>query len=146
MTYTYKTSIALAIVMVGAFIAISAYSASPLRMNGHGVINEFRELNFAAIEHKDGSTKGYVTFPGGLSGPVVELVAPSETYDHWCVGFEERSIANYNVLVYVRDIGDGQTTFDEVAFRDGFGINCVDSPTPAGSFTALDSGDYQSSL
>jgi len=92
---------------------------------------------------------GITTFPKGLRGPVVEVVPPEEIHDYWCINTaidNLQGLEGYNVLVYVKDIGDGKTTFDKVAFSDGFGANCIDSPTPSTPFEEVESGNFRSVL
>lgn len=106
------------------------------------VINALRKFN--------GEVAGIAVTPcaggctdGARVGNVVELVAPSATYDHWCVNVALDETPGFNALLYVRDVGDGQTTVDELGIGGNFGATCVQYPTPGFGFLfPLISGDF----
>jgi hypothetical protein len=50
------------------------------------------------------------------------------------------------VTLYIKDIGDGKTTLDQLAYEAG--VTCTDVPSPPGDangtgFLTLDSGDFK---
>ena len=116
------------------------------QVHGHAVINEFSEFVVAAVLLRDGRVNGHVISPGGLAGPVVELVPSSDTDDFWCVNFtpiNEFLPTGYRILVFLRDIGDGLSTFDEINFNDGIGIDCTAGVLPGRPWDILVSGDFK---
>jgi len=67
------------------------------------------------------------------SGPVLEVVPPSTEVDYWCISVRRTDIPEgsppSNTNWYVRDSGDGVTTFDEVSYIRGSAeyTNCTNS-------------------
>jgi hypothetical protein len=134
------------------------------RFTGHAIGVTNWAFNIAAIRVEgippkvDGSatlTRGVVLdplsapFPSGLARTsVVELVSPSGAYPHWCVhvvGQSPAEILGLDVLVYIKNIGDGQTTFDEVAIGGQPSANCAAFPAPDGEFVPAITGDFKES-
>ena len=102
-----------------------------------------------AARLKNGEFRGETLAPKGLRGVVVGLVPPDGTIDHWCINvlvLNEPRLEGYNVLFYLRDIGDGNTSFDELATEGGFGVTCADLPTPVNTFEAVESGNYKTRI
>lgn len=76
---------------------------------------------------------------------VVGIVPPYGTIDHWCINglvTSEPVLEGYNLLFYLLDVGDGETTFDELALEGGFGVTCGDIPVPVNEFETVTFGDY----
>lgn len=99
-------------------------------VQGHAVTDGLAELVISAVR-RDGVVNGQVVSPAGIMGPVVELVPPPGSDNAWCVNISVTNlgeIEGFNVLVFLRDIGDGRSTFDEINFKGGFGIDCSESP------------------
>jgi hypothetical protein len=51
------------------------------------------------------------------------------------------SLAGFNFLWYIRDVGDGKTTYDQYATNGGFGLTCAAGPQ--GVFIPIASGDFK---
>ena len=86
--------------------------------------------------------------PTSLSGPVIEVVPPSTAHPHWCIianrlGPPLDPDAIQTVIVWIRDIGDGISTFDLFFF--GAGGSCTREPDPP-FFSPLIAGDYKERL
>ena len=95
---------------------------------------------------KDGSTSIRGHARNGLSGDVVGLATPSEAYDYWCVNVAVNEIPGFNFLWYIKDVGDGHSTFDETATNGGFGETCASLPEPAESFAPVGKGDFKTMI
>jgi hypothetical protein len=133
------------------------------RLTGHAIGRENWEFNIAAIllqknlpefdgiAHIQGtlSLHGVVLDPPGVRGNVVEVVPPSETYPYWCVGMAAQAPVEIqgliNILVYVKNAGDGRTSFDEVSIGGGPDYTCADHPTPDSEFIPAIQGDFRES-
>ena len=98
----------------------------------------------------DGSVEGQVNIgnpgPGSPAfiddGKVAELRPPISEGDWWCMsGQFPSSQPGFNFLVYVRDIGDGVTSFDEFA-AVGLRETCASRPTPIFGVSELDGGNF----
>jgi hypothetical protein len=107
------------------------------------------ELRITAQLLPNGSATGKQTWTAGASGDVTQVVAPSSGVDSWCInvkrndpgsGFET---SDQRINWYVRDIGDGVTTFDEVSFVTSIGGDCTTFPTTLGTFIPLSDGDFK---
>ena len=128
----------------------TVYSGPILRLDGRGtsLVLNFN-LNIAAVSLADGTVHGHSQVVRGIAGPVVELVPPSPSFNHWCVNVAIDNVPDVeglNVLWYIRDIGDGKTSFDELAFRGGLNVTCADIPAPTDPFVALDNGDFRGTV
>ena len=132
------------------------------RLTGHAIGRENWEFNIAAIlfqknlpefdgiAHIQGtvSLHGVVLDPPGVRGNVIEVVPPSDAYPYWCVGMAPQApseIQGIGVLVYVKNVGDGKTSFDEVSIDAGVGYSCVANPVPALEFIPAVQGDFKES-
>ena len=76
-------------------------------------------------------------------GPVFQIVPPSATSDHWCIA-AHRDDGPGNEMLYIRDVGDGKTTFDQFSFTSTFApADCTTFPDPF-QYLTLDTGDFHS--
>lgn len=75
---------------------------------------QVRELTISAQLLPDGSATGYASVTGGPTARVVQVVPPSGTRDFWCINVEFPTATERSNL-YIRDIGDGITSFDQIA-------------------------------
>ncbi len=50
---------------------------------------------------------------GCANGRVFQIVPPSATSDHWCIAAHRDDAPGSNEMLYIRDVGDGRTTFDQ---------------------------------
>ena len=104
-------------------------------------------ISITAVLHEDGRVEGRVLDPRStIKGPVVGLVPPHDAIDFYCINMTIANAPEFeglNLLFYVRDIGDGKTTFDELSGSGGFGVTCADIPVPAEPFQLLIKGDYK---
>jgi hypothetical protein len=58
------------------------------------------------------------------------------------------SLVGFNVLWYIKDIGNGLTSFDQVGGAGGFGISCASNPAPTSNDTPFEtvvSGNFWTS-
>jgi hypothetical protein len=131
---------------------------------GHGILAENNlppppttAVVVNALRLFDGTIMGTVEIPdfgpSGLPvvvGPVLEIVPPSATHSHWCIEFPHSGVSDgiFIVLGYIRDIGDGQSSFDQVAFGGDYGATCVLYPDPFGeeAWYTLLQGDFKTSI
>lgn len=68
-------------------------------------------------------------------GTVAQIVPPSGAITHWCVATVRVGTAGF-LMIYIRDLGDGITTFDQFTFVSAL-ANCSAFPVPGGFwFTA----------
>jgi hypothetical protein len=85
---------------------------------------------------------GPLTFPAATL-PVVQLVQPSTAYPWWCVNAADYLPPDWHVLFYVKDVGEGRTSFDEISVFIGQSADCLVTPAPVDEpFDPLDSGDF----
>lgn len=132
------------------------------RLTGHAIGRENWEFNIAAIllqrnppesdgiAHVQGTLAlhGVVLDPPGVRGNVVEVVPPSDAYQYWCITMAPQApaeIQGVNVLVYIKNSGDGKTAFDEVSIDAGAGYTCAANPVPALEFIPAIQGDFKES-
>jgi hypothetical protein len=76
-------------------------------------------------------------------------VPPNDLRDHWCINVEvsnSEPLEGFNLLWYIRDVGDGQTSFDEFGQSGGFGATCASVPDPSGAFRPVYRGDIKTKL
>jgi hypothetical protein len=159
--------------MVGCVIAAILFAAAPVMGKpqpgrvawiegtggcGSGCYN----LDVKANLFKDGSSTGSVqcgTEPSELSGcaagPVIAVVPPASGSHTWCITARRSDIdpeAPQNINWYIRDVGDGRTSFDEISFVTGYAeetaepseaVNCQNFPDTPGSWLTLTNGDFK---
>jgi hypothetical protein len=58
------------------------------------------------------------------------LVPPSAASDYRCVNLDLTELPGFNVLVYVRDSGDGKTAFGQIGLNGANGAACAQYPEP----------------
>lgn len=115
-------------------------------LGGFVVLNDNgEEAVIGAVKYTDGTVVGFASGNpvGGLNGPVVELVPPSGAVDFWCANMAVANVPalqGFNLLLMVRDVGNGHTSFDEVATNGAFGLTCAAGAGTA--FAAVKSGDF----
>ena len=99
-----------------------------------------------AILKRNGKASGTFTsssLPGSPTVRVDQLVPPSQAMDWFCLSGEVAG--GGDAIFYVRDIGDGTTTFDQWQVAVGLTATCEEFPDPFVWLT-LDSGDFQTSI
>lgn len=134
-----------------------AFNSSPVvgRINGHGSTGidltnldaSNLDISEAAIEFDDGTVRGRLNIIGGAGGPVAQIVSPSGLIDFWCINVEDSvlDIPGFLFNLYVKDVGDGKTSFDEISLEAGIGVTCTTNPEPTDPFIPLISGNFRSS-
>lgn len=70
---------------------------------------------------------------------VDQMTLPDPTRDYFCVSGTNSE--GDGVSLYVRDVGDGRTTYDSVTFMGGEDVTCADSPQF--DWEAVTSGDFR---
>lgn len=106
------------------------------------------DLTVFAQRNSNGVT-GHISVAGGATGPVVQLVPPgNDACGCWCINARRTDVGpgagDHRENVYIRDVGDGITTFDQFALVSGIGIDCS-FPTDGLQFLTLREGDFKSS-
>jgi Baseplate J-like protein len=104
-------------------------------------------LTILAYLLPDGSAAGHAHLAGGATGDVVRVVPPSGTRDFWCINVKRTDTdpksGDQRINWYIRDVGDGETTFDEISYVTSMGeATC---PDPTGAWLTLTEGDFQAS-
>ena len=98
----------------------------------------------------DGSATGYAHFVGGATGDVIGVEPPSEERDFWCINVRRTDTStnsgDQRVNIYIRDVGDGRTTFDQISFVTSIGGDCGRFPDPPGVWIPLIEGDFRASV
>lgn len=129
----------------GAVLAVgSGVSAS---LKGFAVLNENgEEVALGALKYSDGTVAGFASGvnPGTLNGPVVELVPPHGAFDFWCANMAVANVPEFqgfNFLWLIRDLGNGKSSFDQLATNGGFGLTCAAGP--GGPFAPVVSGNFR---
>jgi hypothetical protein len=158
--------------MVGGVIAAILFAAAPVMGKpqsgrvawvegtggcGSGCYN----LDVKAYLSKDGSSTGRVrcgTEPsessGCASGPVIAVVPPASGSHSWCITVRRSDVDTgfpQNVDYYIRDIGDGRTSFDEIGAVTGYAettrsvepVNCQTYPESPGGWLPLTKGNFE---
>jgi len=125
-------------------------------LGGFAVLdNNGAELALVAVRYADGTVTGFASGvnPGSLSGPIVELVPPHGTIDFWCANEAVTNVPalqGFNFIWYIRDIGNGKKTFDEVGTAGDFNTSCSAQPGPPTSsetpFQPVVQGDFRGSV
>ena len=103
-------------------------------------------LTISASLLSDGSATGYAGFAGNYNetGRVLQVAPPSDTRDFWCINVEHSQSVPYEgwrYNYYIRDIGDGITSFDQLRFISGPGLDCTTPPDVLVGWSHLAEGD-----
>jgi hypothetical protein len=93
-------------------------------------------------------TTGLVHLVGGATGPVIQVVPPgNDGCACWCINARRTdtlpSDGDQRVNWYIRDTGDGMTTFDQISFITSVGGDCSAFPTSGLFFIPLVQGDFK---
>ena len=104
-------------------------------------------LTIAAQVSASGAT-GFAHLLGGVTGPVTEIIPPTDDPgSFWCFNILRTDTlpvdGDQRANIYIRDIGDGITTFDQVSFVSGIGVHCSSYPTDNLFFLPLVQGDFK---
>src|SRR5215208_5255736 len=107
--------------------------------------SQVRELTISAQLLPDGSATGYASVTGAPTARVVQVVPPSGTRDFWCINVEFPT-ATERINFYIRDIGDGITSFDQIHVAAPGPveqeITCASAPDPS-ELTTPPKGDFK---
>jgi Baseplate J-like protein len=105
------------------------------------------DLTISARRAADGSVSGYAHRVGGATGEVVGIVPPADDRGFWCINVRltdtGTNSGDQRINWYVRDTGDGRTSFDEISYVTSIGGDCERFPAPTGSWLRLVEGDFQ---
>jgi hypothetical protein len=127
----------------------SALHATPIyQLAGHGTTGLGGwDLTLDANLNLSAAT-GFASIRGGATGPIVQIVPPNnDPNSFWCINVRRTDTmpadGDQRWNIYIRDIGDGITTFDQFSFVAGIGIDCSFQtkdlfflPVAQGDFTA----------
>ena len=125
--------------------------ARPITFSGRGSTGRGGyDLTISVRLLPDGSATGYAHLAGGAPGDVVQVDPPREDKDFWCINVRRTDTGpgsgDQRINWYIRDIGDGITTFDEIAFLTSIGEDCTRYPDQPGVWLTLTEGDFQASM
>ena len=98
----------------------------------------------------DGAS-GHSALLGGAAGPVVQVVPPSDDpCGCWCINIKRTDVGprdgDQRQNIYIRDIGDGITSFDQMSFITSIGGDCSSFATSGLFFLTLGSGNFQATV
>ena len=78
----------------------------------------------------------------------VEADPPSGAFDFWCINVERTDTGpqsgEQRINFYIRDVGDGKTTFDQFQATSSIGGDCTTFPAPLEPFLTFTEGDFRS--
>lgn len=131
--------VAVALLLAGLALppGASASTASVLAGSGDGPT--------LAVTDGAGGLQGYVALcPVGCArGAPFQLVLPSAGRDFYCVAIHRADAPGNDMAFYIRDSGNGLTSFDAYSWVSGLsGTDCSRFPDPPGAWIALRYGDY----
>lgn len=120
-----------------------------VKVNGQGHTNagDYDVSVSNAMLKGNGSASGTFTssvLPGSPTVTVDQLVPPSQVSGFFCLSGVVSSGGRANL--YIRDIGDGTSTFDQWQLAAGPTVTCDSNPDPGPNVLTLDSGDFQTSV
>jgi hypothetical protein len=105
------------------------------------------DLAISARRASDGSASGYAHLVGGATGEVIGISPPDDDKDFWCINVRRTdsgsNSGDQRINWYIRDAGDGITSFDEISATTSIGGDCESFPAPGGSWLRLVKGDFQ---
>ncbi|HEX2740565.1 MAG TPA: hypothetical protein VHM69_08970, partial [Rubrobacter sp.] len=121
--------------------------ATALRLTGRGSTGPGGlDLTISARRAADGSVSGYAHLVGGATGEVVGIAPPDDERDFWCINVRRidtgPNSGDQRINWYVRDAGDGITSFDEISYITSIGGDCESLSAPTGSWLRLVKGDF----
>ena len=134
-----------------ASLDASASDATLIDLSGRGTTGPGSyDLTISAQLTTTGPT-GYVRLEGGASGPIVQVVPPgNDPCGCWCLNVKRTDTlppdGDQRINIYVRDTGDGITTFDQFSFITSIRGDCNTFPTAELFFLSLSQGDFQSTV
>lgn len=134
---------------IPGFVASKVGGAAGIHGKGNTGAGGY-DLTMSAHLTGNGSAHGSSTLVGGATGSVVQVVPPSGARDFWCINVLRTDVGtgsgDQRVNWYIRDLGDGTTTFDQISFVTSIGGDCTTYPDALGSYLALTSGDFKGHL
>jgi hypothetical protein len=129
-------------------LAHSAETSTANVISGHGSTGPGGyDLTVSGANAK--GALGHVKLLGGITGPVVEVVPPAEGQDCWCLNVKRTDTSpvdgDQRANVYIRDTGDGVSSFDQISFITSIGSNCNSFATTRLFFLPITRGDFTAS-
>ena len=93
---------------------------------------------------------GFASLLGGATGPITQIIPPTDDpASFWCINIVRTDTlpisGNQRTNFYVRDIGDGITSFDQFAVVSGIGIDCS-FPTRDLHFIPMVEGNFTTNV
>jgi len=135
-----------AISLLFAPMADSAETPTANAIAGHGSTGPGGYDLAVSARNANGSL-GHVKLLGGITGPVVEVVPPGEGRDCWCLNVKRTDTSpvdgDQRANVYIRDTGDGASSFDQISFVTSIGSNCNSFATSGLFFLPIIRGDFK---
>lgn len=105
------------------------------------------DITAVGVQLSSSSVVGHFHIYAGATGPVIQVVPPSSSRDFWCLNILRTDTdlppsPKQYLSFYIRDVGDGITTFDQVWFITGFAVDCTIDP-PSNGWLTLSAGDFK---
>jgi hypothetical protein len=122
------------VVLLGSVLADTAQAAAPTTIQGTIQIASPQETFTVDAKLKDKKKGDKASGTAGLSvgatGPIVEITKPAGAQDYYCINVQrtDGDAAGQPINFYIRDVGDGVTTFDQWSFLSGLNVTCADPP------------------
>jgi len=105
------------------------------------------DLFMAAIATPNGSAHGESRLRGGATGHVIQVVPPAGARNFWCINIRRTDVGpafgDQRINWYIRDVGDGSATFDQISFVTSIGGDCLTFPGPPSVFLTLTQGNFK---
>jgi hypothetical protein len=123
------------VVLLGAVLADTAQAAPPTTIKGTIQVGSPQETFTVNGKLKDNQkngdrASGTAGLSTGATGPIVDITAPVGAQDYYCINVRrtDGDAAGQPINFYIRDTGDGVTTFDQWQFLSGLNVTCADPP------------------
>jgi hypothetical protein len=143
-----KTIVAL-LVVASVFGSVSCVRRCPVEgIGGWGSTGpDAQDLTLVAARVPNAPAFGHSHLHGGATGTVAEIVPQSSGQDYWCVNVKRTDTGtpaeDQRINWFIRDVGDGVSTFDQISYITGMAITCTSQPKPTGAWLTLKQGDYK---
>ena len=104
------------------------------------------DLTIVVVLLPGNRVRGFTYLVGGATGHVVQAVPPSGQRDFWCINVKridtDPNQGDQRINWYIRDVGDGVSSFDQISYITSIGGNCDRFPDPSGVWLTLTQGDF----
>ena len=140
--------IRLVMVVLLGIVGLAAGGCASVGIGGWGSTGPGgHDLTLVGVRLPNGSVVGHSHLHGGATGPVVQVVPPAALIDYWCLNVKRTDVGlgtpDPRINWYIRDLGDGITTFDQISFISSIGQDCKNFPAPTGVWLPLKEGNFK---